>query len=127
MFIVLEGLLEERDESDSGLQLVLSNLSPGDFFGEASLLTGEVRRSYVASVTDALLIEVSKDSLATLIQESPGLVEHLSQVMAKRNVESNRTLRDVPLSEKSLVAAGLADQFKKSIQNFFKYLFMNAG
>ena len=127
MFIVLEGLLEERDESDSGLQLVLSNLSPGDFFGEASLLTGEVRRSYVASVTDSLLIEVSKDSLATLIQESPGLVEHLSQVMAKRNVESNRTLRDVPLSEKSLVAAGLADQFKKSIQSFFKYLFMNAG
>jgi small-conductance mechanosensitive channel/CRP-like cAMP-binding protein len=127
MFIVLEGLLEERDESEGGSRVVLSNLSPGDFFGEASLLTGEFREAFVVSVTDSLLIEVSKDSLATLIQESPSLVEHLSQVMAKRNVESNKTLSDVPLSEKSMVAAGLADQFKKSILNFFKYYFMNAG
>jgi hypothetical protein len=73
------------------------------------------------------LIEVSKDSLATLIEDTKGLVEHLSLVMAKRDVESNRALSDVSLSEKSVVAAGLADQFKRSIQNFFKYIFMNVG
>ena len=127
MFIVLEGLLEARDFTESGIEVRLSHMSPGDFFGESSLLTGDPRNASVVAVTDSLLIEVSKDSLATLIEDSKGLVEHLSLVMARRQVESNRALSDVSLSEKSVVAAGLADQFKKSIQNFFKYIFMNVG
>ena len=127
MFIVLEGLLEARDYTDTGVEVRLSHLSPGDFFGESSLLTGDPRNASVVAVTDSLLIEVSKDSLATLIEDTKGLVEHLSLVMAKRDVESNRALSDVSLSEKSVVAAGLADQFKRSIQNFFKYIFMNVG
>ena len=127
MFIVLEGLLEARDINESGVEVRLAHMSPGDFFGESSLLTGDPRNASVVAVTDSLLIEVSKDALATLIEDSKGLVEHLSLVMARRQVESNRALSDVTLSEKNVVAAGLADQFKKSIQNFFKYIFMNVG
>lgn len=127
MFILLEGLVEVRDTLDSGFETVISVMGPGEFFGEASLLTGKPRQYNVVAISESLVIEVSKEALGALLEESQGLVEHLSKVMAERDIASNKALENVPLSEKNVVAAGLADQFKRSILNFFRYIFMKVG
>jgi small-conductance mechanosensitive channel/CRP-like cAMP-binding protein len=83
MFIVAAGVLEVLRPGAQGVAAVRHNiLSPGDFFGEMSLLTGAPRAATVASLCPVVLYEVPHALLATLLTRRPALAEVLAQVVA---------------------------------------------
>jgi len=62
MYIVAEGLLYVYiAQGESGTLLKVAELSPGQFFGEIALLTGEPRSTTVKAETDALVYEITTD------------------------------------------------------------------
>ncbi|MDA7664106.1 cyclic nucleotide-binding domain-containing protein [bacterium] len=86
MYILVEGLLEVHATSDDGTEVKIGILTPGQFFGEMSLLTGEPRSATVRAATNTLAYEITKDDLLPLLEQRPKLAEDMAAAMADRQV-----------------------------------------
>jgi len=95
LFWVLKGTLsivqaESRTQPYSGIYWhTTSELKVGDWFGEASLLTGAPRRATVVAVTPCELAEIPKEAFESVLRADPNFVEHLVGVMERRNHQLN--------------------------------------
>lgn len=59
-------------------------LSPGDFFGEMSLLDGEPRSATVSALTDLRLLVIDRPQFWRLLNETPDLVRRILTVLSRR-------------------------------------------
>lgn len=89
MYILVEGLLEVHATSDDGTEVKIGILTPGQFFGEMSLLTGEPRSATVRAATNTLAYEITKDDLLPLLEQRPKLAEDMAAAMADRQVAAH--------------------------------------
>jgi CRP-like cAMP-binding protein len=93
LFWILEGTLaivqgESRVDPYSGIFWhTTAELKAGDWFGEASLLTGAPRRATVIAVSSCELAEIPKEAFESVLRADPNFVEHLVGVMERRNHE----------------------------------------
>jgi CRP-like cAMP-binding protein len=62
----------------------ITRLKRGQYFGEMSLLTGEVRSATVVAAEDAVLFEFGRPTFARLFSEHPRLARQLSALLAQR-------------------------------------------
>jgi small-conductance mechanosensitive channel/CRP-like cAMP-binding protein len=83
MFVVLKGAVTVRLEP-SGQEV--ATIAAGGFFGEMSMLTGEPRSATVRAASDVQALEIAAEDMRRLAQATPGLIEHISQVVAARRV-----------------------------------------
>lgn len=67
---------------------------PGDCLGEMSLLTGERRSATVIAQTDCEVVEIGKEVLARSLKENPELLARLSDLLARRQMETEGVLAD---------------------------------
>jgi CRP-like cAMP-binding protein len=70
--------------SKGGIRQTVTTLRPGDFFGEMSLVTGEARVATCAASTDVVCFVIDHAALRPVLAEHPGVVEHLSSLLATR-------------------------------------------
>ena len=93
MFVLLRGQASvgvERNGESSHVAV----LRVGDCFGEMSLLTGEKRAATVVAVTDCDVIEIDKLILGGILQNKPELLHELSQLLARRRLETEGILAE---------------------------------
>jgi len=93
MFVLLRGqasVAVERNGESSHVAV----LRVGDCFGEMSLLTGEKRAATVVAVTDCDVIEIDKLILGGILQNNPELLHELSQLLARRRLETEGILAE---------------------------------
>jgi CRP-like cAMP-binding protein len=91
MFILVKGeanVVVNRN----GLDMHVASLNSGDCFGEMSLLTGEKRSASIIAKSDCEVVEIGKPILANSLKENPELVEKLSTLLAKRQLENEGAL-----------------------------------
>jgi small-conductance mechanosensitive channel/CRP-like cAMP-binding protein len=81
MFVVLSGSVRVVLEP-SGQQVAI--LGAGEFFGEMSVLTGEPRTATVIAIGDVHLLEIVASDMRQLMQSTPGLLEHIGEIVAAR-------------------------------------------
>ena len=91
LFILIEGLLEVLVEQANELRRV-ADLSPGQFFGEMSLLTGERRSATVRTVTESVVYEIDKEPLVEIMDQRPELMDQLSIILAERQLLTRRAM-----------------------------------
>jgi CRP-like cAMP-binding protein len=100
MFILVEGIADvfiaENDK-----MIKVSQLHPGQFFGEMSLLTGEPRSADVVATTDLVAYELHRDHLYKTIHDHPGIVEKISEILVERKYQNAQMLRE--LKERSAI------------------------
>ena len=90
LFVVLEGHLKvvrpvERTEPHTGIYWEsLAELKAGDWFGEASLLTGAPRNANVVADTPCELLEIPKAAFEQSIQREPEVLDRLVDLMEAR-------------------------------------------
>jgi small-conductance mechanosensitive channel/CRP-like cAMP-binding protein len=104
MFILLRGAAQVS-VSKNGSTIPVATLRSGDCFGEMSLLTGEKRSATVKADGDCYVMEISKDVMGDVIRDSPDCLKQLSELLAKRKMETEGILKDL--------AASSADQAAK--------------
>ena len=81
MFIVYEGDVAVRTHDAE-----VARLKGGDFFGEMALLTGERRAADVIATSEVVAVEITRDSLQPVLQDSPELATAISErVMERRD------------------------------------------
>src|SRR5438552_6387282 len=97
MFILLRGDAEVSI-AKNGSTIPVATLRSGDCFGEMSLLTGEKRSATVRAEGDCYVMEISKDVMGEVIRESPDCLKQLSELLAKRKMETEGILKDAAIS-----------------------------
>jgi CRP-like cAMP-binding protein len=78
-FILIDGTVEVRTPVGAG-----SELHPGDFFGEMSLLDGEPRSATIVATTDLRLLIVDRTHFWRLLDETPDLVGRILTILSRR-------------------------------------------
>jgi len=123
MYILVEGLLSVfAPVSSDGSEIKVAQITPGLFFGEMSLLTGEERSATVTCQTDAEVYEVTKDNVQALLEKRPELAELLSRTVAERKVRNEQVGANLNNQEKEEQTQSLADQLLGKMKNFFNFL-----
>ena len=118
LFIILSGNARVYIEKENK-NIKLGLLSPGDAFGEFSLLTGDKRTATVKATNHLQCLEISKNALQNIIENNPSLIDNLALIMAERE-QSNKKIND---DNKKLSAKEIIDyykaEFNKKIRSFF--------
>jgi len=97
MFILLRGAAEVS-VAKNGSTIPVASLRSGDCFGEMSLLTGEKRSATVRADGDCYVMEISKDVMANVVRDAPECLKQLSELLAKRKMETEGILKDAATS-----------------------------
>ena len=113
MFVVHRGRVEVR-VSERDRQRVVNTLGEGAVFGEMALLTGEPRAASVVAVEETEVLEIGHGALRRLFETNPGLVEALSQKVARRRAGLAAKAEEASVGEEE--RAGLIT----SIRRFFR-------
>ena len=93
MFVLLRGTAEVSI-ARNGSSIPVATLREGDCFGEMSLLTGEHRTATVRAETDCQVMEIGKPVMGELLRASPDCLERLSELLAKRKMETEGLLKE---------------------------------
>src|SRR5437773_4813079 len=97
MFVLLRGAAQVS-VAKNGSAIPVATLRSGDCFGEMSLLTGECRSATVRADGDCYVMEISKATMGEVIRDSPECLKQLSELLAKRKMETEGILKDAAIS-----------------------------
>ena len=78
-FVLIDGTVTVRTPVGAG-----SQLHPGDFFGEMSLLDGEPRSATITATTDLRLLVVDRSHFWRLLDETPDLISRILTILSRR-------------------------------------------
>src|SRR5438270_13131807 len=121
MFILLSGAAEVS-VAKNGSTIPVATLRSGDCFGEMSLLTGEKRSATVKADGDCYVMEIGKDVMGNVIRDSPECLKALSELLAKRKMETEGILKDIASTSADQAAKEreYTATFLKRLKTFFE-------
>lgn len=91
LFILRDGLLSVRITDKNNIEREIDRIIPGQFFGERSLLLGDVRSATVTPIVDSTISEITKTTMSKLLTDRPELANYLSDILSKRqNYNANK-------------------------------------
>jgi len=98
MFVVESGRVAVTTVDEKGVEIQLSVLGPGAFFGEISLLDGGPRTASVRAVEAVALFALDRDAFFSFLERHHSAARHVVEVLAVRQremVERVRGIRNV--------------------------------
>ena len=114
MFVVVAGCLEVTARAaDDGPMATLAHLGPGEYFGEMSVMTGAPRVATVTALEETELLEVGKESFASILAAEPRLVEALGKELRARMADRAQAVAGAgrPLPEAQDIFQKIRDFF----------------
>ena len=89
-FVIIDGMAAVRTPVGAG-----SQLHPGEFFGEMSLLDGEPRSATIVATTDLRLLVVDRSHFWRLLDEAPDLIRGMLTILSRRVRRLEQTVHAV--------------------------------
>jgi len=114
--IISDGVLVATEEQN-GRRFERMRLTPGIYFGETGLLTGQPLTGEIPALTKAVIYEISKDALLPLLKARPGMAEELSELLASRQLARRIVLDQLHTNETH--QDGLASRMAANIRRIF--------
>lgn len=117
MYIVVVGVLKVivvKEETE----LTIAQITPGQFFGEMSMLTGEPRTATIRAATDVIAYEIYRDHLNEVFEKQPKSVEIISNIIAQRQLSNDKFHEKLSEQEKNSEVESLAKQLWRRIISF---------
>jgi CRP-like cAMP-binding protein len=109
--------------STGGEPTRVATLRGGDCFGEMSLLTGETRSASVNALTDCEVMEITKSVFGDAIQRDPELLTRLSELLARRQMQTDKIVEahaQQPASTAAATEQEYQEGFLHTIKSFFE-------
>jgi CRP-like cAMP-binding protein len=119
MYFVASGQVAINYVGTDRAELLVSVISPGEFFGEASLLTGEARNANAIALSRVDCYKLDKEGLQGIIGKHADLAEDMSVVMAHRQMELDITRERLDLETARMREAESQTQLLSRIRRFF--------
>ena len=89
-FVIIDGTVAVRTPVGAG-----SQLRPGDFFGEMSLVDGEPRSATIVATTDLRLLIVDRLHFWRLLEETPDLTRRILTILSRRVRHLEQTVQAI--------------------------------
>jgi CRP-like cAMP-binding protein len=99
LFIVLSGRVKVVRFGDSGREVILALLKPGDFFGEMSLLDGGPRSADVVALEDTTLAVLGRDAFLRHLEARPLTAIRIMKELSGRLRRANETIAGLALED----------------------------
>ena len=90
VYLVRQGAIAIRLENPDGRELVINEMSPGDCFGELSLLTGQPRSTSAEAIIDSEVLLIPRATFQSVLEQEPRLALHLLEITAYRLQNSSK-------------------------------------
>jgi type IV pilus assembly protein PilB len=101
IFLIKEGLVNIfTKDVQSGLEIVIASLGPGECFGETSILAATQRTASAKAVVDTVLYQLDRSLFLQIIQYIPEVGMALSRLLASK-VASHSIQKGIPFSRLS--------------------------
>lgn len=85
MHILLAGLMDvQLAQSPGESPLSVGELRPGEFFGEMSLFTGELRSATIMALTPSVTFEIAREDLARIYRRRPEVMAVVTAMIVQR-------------------------------------------
>ena len=98
-FIITSGTVKVTRLSDDGREVILALLGESDFFGEMSLLDGEVRSANIVANEDAEVMTLSRRDFLEYLETYPKIAIALLEELAVRIRKSDQQIESLSLSD----------------------------
>lgn len=98
VFYIQRGKVKLTVVSQSGIEVVVASLAEASFFGEGCLAGQPLRLSSAISVQETTIIRVTKEAMATLLQQKPKFAERFLAYLLSRNVRIEADWAEVKAS-----------------------------
>ena len=89
-FVIIDGTVAVHTPVGAG-----SQLRPGDWFGEMSLLDGEPRSATIVATTDLRLLVVDRAHFWRLLDETPDLTRRILTILSRRVRQLEQTVHAI--------------------------------
>jgi CRP/FNR family transcriptional regulator, cyclic AMP receptor protein len=99
MFVIMSGRVKVVIFGESGREVTLSILRPGDSFGEMSLFDGAVRSANCVAIEPTTLLVLSREDLMKHMQAHPRTSLNLLGEMARRLRRADETIAQLALCD----------------------------
>ncbi|HEY4918965.1 MAG TPA: mechanosensitive ion channel family protein [Xanthobacteraceae bacterium] len=119
MFVVVEGDLRVHVPEADGTLREAGYLRAGDFFGEMSLLTGQKRSATVRAIGDAVLYEIAKEHIATLLDAHPEIAATLTRTVAEHRLRDSAATGRLPPEERAEQKRTMVAELLRAMGAFF--------
>jgi CRP/FNR family cyclic AMP-dependent transcriptional regulator len=94
MYIVAQGHVNIHLPGESSRRVSLKDITVGEYFGELALFDEKPRSASALATTDAVLLELSRETLSTYLERRPLAAMAILRTMAERLRETNAMLSE---------------------------------
>jgi len=94
-YIVKHGKVVVSCPDETGKEVVLSHLGPGQFFGEISLLDGGPRTATVRTAVDSSMLSLARADFLKFLQKHPDAAIYMLGILGKRQRDTNDKIRGI--------------------------------
>jgi len=101
-YVVKSGKLRVFRQTSDGIRTDLTELGPGDYFGEVALVTGQPRTASVEAVQDSHLLQINKEEFDWVLDHNPQLARHIIQQLSHWLVTGDRRLEQEVIHQAKL-------------------------
>jgi CRP-like cAMP-binding protein len=91
LYVIQSGEVELTREGPKGLR-VLAHLGAGDFFGELSVVLGQVRTTRAVAVRKTRVLELDRETLEAMCLAQPEIAIRMIRLLVSRLIEAERRL-----------------------------------
>jgi CRP-like cAMP-binding protein len=84
---------------ENGRELTLSVLTPGDFFGEMSLIDGRARSANVVAIEDATVLALTRDAFRAHLAAHPSTAMNVIAELTARLRRADETIANLALHD----------------------------
>jgi small-conductance mechanosensitive channel/CRP-like cAMP-binding protein len=127
MYFVTAGQVGINYRGEDGMEREVARIDPGEFFGEASLLTGELRNANAVALSRVDCYKLGSAGLREMIARRAELAEDMSVVLAHRQMEHDAIRERLGVESLRLKEAENQKQLLTRIRRFFGMTGMTVG
>ena len=103
VYVILDGQVKVFTRDNGNNELELATLGVGQFFGEMSFVSGKHRSSSVAALELSVVVELSYDSMAKVIEQNQAVKEVLEEYHKIRKKDTLEKLAEMGLTKPELL------------------------
>lgn len=118
LYIIYSGGVDIYLNLENDIRKKVASLPKNTYFGEMSLLTGQLTTASVISNSESYILKIDHKTMAQLFKERPELIQQISEIIIERKFSNKEFIKQH--KHKKDEKMGMIAQLFNSIKNFFK-------